>query len=344
MGENSAASGVVEVLVRTGGFSTSVLRRRLLETFQLILQVTEKIDSIKPGGEGHTTTIRVRLLHSAVRERIMKLADTHPSYFYVSKFGVPVNTLDSIHSIATFCCNHMWLQLPRMGVYPSQQEIADYIALFRYVGYLLATPDKYFATVEQAKATMESMLLHELQITNTSLVVGYNFVQCVKDMPPLNISAGFIEAGSRVLNGDELCDSLGFGRPCLISYACFWGYCWFVRILALTQWLCPHLDEAIVNYFRKTLHQVIIRHRGGLGRPSKLDFKFVPQLGKLTAKEGNGRMQPSASPHGRPLEAFCLIVFATGFLLLLCITVDIFVCFCRAYGGLGQRTYPLLED
>ncbi|OAA74564.1 hypothetical protein LEL_08145 [Akanthomyces lecanii RCEF 1005] len=204
LGENSAASGVVEVLVRTGGFSTNSLRRRLIETFQFLLQVTKNIDAIKPDGEGHITTVRVRLLHSAVRERIMKLVNTRVDYFDVEKFGVPVNTLDSIHSITTFCCNHMWLQLPLMGVYPSEQETADYIALFRWIGYLLATPDEYFATSAQAKATMESMLLHEQKLTDNSVVVGYNFVQCVKDLPPFNISADFIEAGSRVLNGDEL--------------------------------------------------------------------------------------------------------------------------------------------
>lgn len=67
VGENSAASGVVEVLIRTGGFSTRVLLRRLLETFQFLLEATKSLDAIKPGGEGHATTVRVRLLHSSVR-------------------------------------------------------------------------------------------------------------------------------------------------------------------------------------------------------------------------------------------------------------------------------------
>ena len=146
------------------------------------------------------------------------------------------------------------------------------------------------------------------------------------------ISKGFIEAGSRILNGDELCDSLGFSRPGLISYACFWGYCWSVRILALTQWLYPRLDDGVVTFFRKTLHQVIIMHKSGLGGPSKLNFKYVPQLDKLTGKEGNSRLSPPAWPHGRPLETFCFVVFTAGCLLLLGITFAIFV-FCRcAYG------------
>ncbi|KAJ6789097.1 hypothetical protein PWT90_00399 [Aphanocladium album] len=308
VGENSAASGVVEVLVRTGGFSTSLLRRRLLETFQFILQVTKDVDAIKPGGEGHISAVRVRLLHGAVRERIMKLVEARPDYFNVEKFGVPINTLDSIHSISTFCCNHMWLQLPLMGVHPSQQEMADYIALFRYVGYLLATPDKYFASVATAKATMESMLLHERELTDTSRVVGYNFVQCLKDMPPFNISADFIAAGSRVLNCDEFCDLLGFHRPRILPYACFQGLCWFVRGLALAQQGCPRLDETVVDYSRKLLHRAIITSKSGLGRASKLDFKYVPQLGKLTGRENNDR-PASASLFSRPVESFFFCFF-----------------------------------
>ncbi|RFU80026.1 hypothetical protein TARUN_2144 [Trichoderma arundinaceum] len=318
VGENSAASGVVEVLVRTGGFSTKVLLRRLLETFQLILQVTQSLESIQPGGEGHTTAVRVRLLHAAVRERILKLAGTRPDYFDVTKFGVPINTLDSIHSIATFCCNHMWLQLPQMGVYPSEQEKEDYIAVFRYVGHLLATPHEYFENVARAKATMESMLLHELQVTETSLIVGHNFVECVKDLPPFNVSAGFIEAGSRALNGDELCDSLGFGRPGMLSYACWRGHCWLVRVLSLVQKQLPAVDEAVVDYFRTTLGEAILRSKGGLGGPSKLEFKYVPQLGKRTNKEGCGRVSLGAkSPLYRPMEAFYLVVFVFGCVLML---------------------------
>ncbi len=309
LGENSAASGVVEVLVRTGGFSTNSLRRRLIETFQFLLQVTKNIDAIKPDGEGHITTVRVRLLHSAVRERIMKLVNTRVDYFDVDKFGVPVNTLDSIHSITTFCCNHMWLQLPLMGVYPSEQETVDYIALFRWIGYLLATPDEYFATSARAKATMESMLLHEQKLTDNSAVVGYNFVQCVKDLPPFNISADFIEAGSRVLNGDEVCDSLGLGRPGLLSYASFSGFCWFVKVLALAQRWFPSFDDAVVNFFRRRLHEAILESQHGA---PTMDFKHVPELGKFTRKEGNGRPTVSYSPFSRPVESFFLLVFILG--------------------------------
>ena len=218
-----------------------------METFQWLLQVTRGLSSIQPGGEGHASTIRVRLLHASVRQRIMKLVRSRPDYFNVERYGVPVNTLDSIHSITTFSCNPMWFQLPRMGIAPKQQEIDDYIALFRYIAYLLGTPTEYFETSEKAKAVMESLHLHELEPTQSSKVVGYNFVKCLEDLPPMNISKEFIEAGGRWFNGHELCDAIDIGRPGWYHYMLMIGLNLIVMTLAFFQRLVPSFDKFMIE-------------------------------------------------------------------------------------------------
>lgn len=95
---NQGANRVVETLARTGGFSTSVARHRLFETTQHILQCTQSLEAIQPGGVGFASSIRVRLLHAAVRNRIMRLAEKHPSYYDVEKWGIPINDLDCVCS------------------------------------------------------------------------------------------------------------------------------------------------------------------------------------------------------------------------------------------------------
>ncbi|KAF4152605.1 hypothetical protein CNMCM6069_001876 [Aspergillus lentulus] len=291
MAENSAASGVVEVLVRTGGFSTRMLLGRLLETFQWLVQVTHSLAAIQPGGDGHTATIRVRLLHSSVRQRILKLCERKPEYYDITQHGIPINTLDSIHSITTFSCNHMWLQLPKFGVKPSPREIDDYIALFRYLGYLLGTPTAFFETSQKAKLTMESCYLHELRITETSRVVAYNFVQCVQNLPaPFHVSRGFIEAGSRWINGDELCDELGLGRPGVLHYLTFAGHCVLVVFMAWVQRVVPGVDGFVVNVFRSILYRALVRRKSR----TSFQFQYVPQEGKKTGKE--------AYPPGRKVQ------------------------------------------
>ena len=89
------AAKVVETLARTGGFSTKVANRRLFETTQHILQVTKSLSSIQPLGDGWASTIRVRLLHAAVRNRIMKLEHDRPGYYSVSSYGCLLYTSPS---------------------------------------------------------------------------------------------------------------------------------------------------------------------------------------------------------------------------------------------------------
>ncbi|OKL61055.1 hypothetical protein UA08_03138 [Talaromyces atroroseus] len=284
--ENSASTGVVEVLVRTGGFSTRVLWFRLLETFQWLLQIMHDIESVKPGGEGFQSTIRVRLLHSCVRRRILGLVSRRADYYNTAEHGIPVNAMDSIHSIATFACNPMFLQLPKMGIQPRPDEIEDYLALFRYVAYLIGTQPEYFSTFEKAKATMESCYVHELSLTETSRTVAYNFIRCVERLPaPLTISRSFIEAGSRWLNGNEICDQLGLGRPGILSYVAFSGLCSLVMMLAWTQRMIPAFDRFIVQYTRRLLYWAVIRSEGGLNGGTTFKMKYKPELNRITGRE-----------------------------------------------------------
>ncbi|KAM0189079.1 hypothetical protein ACHAPA_010343 [Fusarium lateritium] len=316
VGENSASTSVVEVLARTGGFSTRVLRRRLLETFQMVLQVTHSLEHVQPGGEGHSSIVRVRLLHSMVRQQILKVAASKCRFFDQDTHGIPINTLDSIHAIATFGCNHAWLQLPIMGITPDPQEVEDYIALWRYVAHVIGAPQEYFTSATKAKAVMESLAYNELLVTPTSVVIGYNFVEALKDLPPMNISDGFIQAASRVLNGHEICDQLGMGRPSWYSYACFKGHCWLVRSLAFLQQKIPTLDDKMVQLCRDGLHSAIIHSSQGLGGASKLDFKYVPD-GKIQGKERNDRVEGQLWFFERPLEFMYFCVFTIGCLVVL---------------------------
>jgi ribosomal protein S28E/S33 len=308
VGENSASASVVEVLLRTGGFSTRSLRRRLLETFQLVLEVTHSLDFIKPGGKGHETTVRVRLLHSMVQQRMLRVAEVKgPSYYDTSIHGVPMN----------FSCNHAWQQLPHMGIRPPQQEIDDYIALWRYVGHVIGTPTDFFATTSQAKAIMESLSYNELRITPSSLIVGHNFVEALKDLPPVNISAGFIQAGSRRLNAHDKCDQLGMGRPGWYPYACFKGHCWLIVALATAQNWIPSFEVWSIRLCRETLHNSIIHSKYGLKGGSLLDFKYVPD-GQITGCEKNDRLEGDHMWfYERPLELLYFIVFCGGCLSLI---------------------------
>ncbi|KAJ3480430.1 hypothetical protein NLG97_g8076 [Lecanicillium saksenae] len=325
MGENAASGGTAEVLVRTGGFATRRLMRRLLETFQFLLQVTYSVEALQPGGVGHMATIRVRLLHAAVRSRILKLVADRPEYFDISQHGMPINDLDSIHAIVTFCCNHTWLQLPFMGICPRPEEASEYIAVFRYVSHVIGSPNGVFGSTESAKAMMESIAYHELRVTPTSRILANNFVQCLTDLAPINLSVPFIEAGCRVLNGDMFCDELGLGKSTIYSYCCFRGFCSIVGCLAFLQRASPSLDNLILEWFRSKLYETIVNGENSLNGGSVFELKYIPRVGKSTCMESNGRPKQWTMFYNRPFETTLFVVFCLKYFFFLCILFAFFL-------------------
>ena len=231
------------MLSRTGGFSTKVARHRLFETTQYILQCTQSLESIQPGGAGHASSIRVRLLHAAVRQRITRLAEQYPNYYNTDKLGIPINALDCIATIGSFSATLVWLSLPRQGILMRKQEIIDYIALFRYIAYLTGTETEYFETPERARAVMETLMLTEINPSETSKILAFNTLAALANQPPTYASKEFLEVNSRWLNGNELCDALGLGRPGVYYWILMAGQCLFFMTICYTYRSIGWLDR-----------------------------------------------------------------------------------------------------
>lgn len=290
---------VVETLSRTGGFGAKVVRRRLLETLQHVLQVNNSAEGMKPGGDGHISCVRVRLLHSSVRKRILSLVDQNPEYYDVDKYGTPVNDLDCIGTINTFCSAVVWLGLPRQGIYPSQQETDDYIALWRLVAYYMGTPTDPFESTAKARAMMESLLISEIDPTETGKVLAKNILIGLENTAPAFASKEFMEAMTRLLNGDQLADELDIPRSNLYYRMLIWGYCFWVMVVSYivpkiyfidrimisvckTTNSCDISNKELYQLRRRYYYKLILDEKMGLGEESRFEFKYVPSLTRTT--------------------------------------------------------------
>ena len=291
------AARVVETLARTGGFSTKVARRRLFETTQHILQCTRSLDSLKPpNGEGFASSIRVRFLHAAVRKRILKLAKERPEYYNVEAWGVPINDLDSMATIATFSATLIWLSFPRQGIWLREQEIVDYIALWRYIAYLVGCPTNRFTTPSRAKAMMESLLYNEIKPSEMSGLLANNIIKAINDRPPGYASADMLIASARWLNGNELADALCLPRPSLYYWALMAGQCLFFMAVCYVYRSIPHLDRKKIRTLKRMFYAIIVDSKYGLeGTETFFDFKYVPEYNTITqmneSKEEKPRMR-----------------------------------------------------
>jgi hypothetical protein len=277
------AARVVETLARTGGFSTKVARRRLFETTQHILQCTKSLESIQPGGEGHASSVRVRLLHAAVRQRIVKLATERPSYFNLEEWGIPVNDLDQIATIGTFSSFLIWFSFPRQGIFLRNQEIDDYLALWRYIAYLLGTPDECFTTRAKAKAAMETLFYNEVDPSDMSKTMANNIIYALKDEPPTFVSADMLVASARWLNGNELSDRLGLKKVSPYYWSLMAGQCLFFLFWCYFYRSIPSLDRDHIKRAKVIFWNVIVKAKWGLAdTETTFDFKYVPQFDTLT--------------------------------------------------------------
>jgi len=289
------AARVTEVLSRTGGFAVDVARNRLFETTQYLLQCTRSLADIQPGGEGWAATIRVRLLHATVRNRIMKLAETRPEYFDTEKLGIPINDMDCVGTIVSFSSALIYISLPRQGIYLRPQEIEDYTALWRYIAHVIGCPtDGLLETKEQSKRILDSIMQHEIAPTRTSQILANNVIRSLQDKPPGYASADFLIAGARWLNGNQLCDALALPRPSVYYTALMAGQCIFFGFWCYTNRMNASTDQKKLVVLRDIFWKIIVK--GGLkGEETNFDFKYVPEYSIMTEMGGVEEVKLSKS-------------------------------------------------
>ena len=114
------------------------------------------------------------------------------------------------------------------------------------VAHPTGTPTEHFASLQAARYVMESLLLHEIDPSPTSRILARNVVECLANEPPQYGSVAFLEASARWLNGNELCDALGLGRPGLYHWMVVAGQCLFFfygRLLHLPRGSVPQQAE-----------------------------------------------------------------------------------------------------
>ncbi|KAI1825375.1 hypothetical protein F4861DRAFT_547695 [Xylaria intraflava] len=282
------SSRVVETLDRTGGFGAKVVRRRLLETTQHTLNVHRDLKSIQPGGDGFVDSVRVRLLHTNIRRRIMQMASHKPEYYNVAEYGVPINDLDCIGTINTFSATIIWMGLPRQGIYMREREILDYLALWRYVAYLMGAPHDWLATPTSARCMMQSLSFSEIRPSTASATLANNIITGLKDQPPTYASRRFMSAQTYWLNGSDLSEGLDIERPGLYHSSLILGQCFFFMATAYINRSISFLDNRNINLSRKMLYNALLedKARGALGYTTKFLFKYVPAFDKMSTERG----------------------------------------------------------
>ena len=110
--------------------------QRLLDTGELTAACTALgVDSLLPGGVGWKVALHVRVLHAKVRHALMRKQGK--GRWDLNKFGVPINQEDMAATLLAFSVNTIVGIEFVAGVELTDREKTDYLALWRYIGWLL---------------------------------------------------------------------------------------------------------------------------------------------------------------------------------------------------------------
>jgi hypothetical protein len=186
---------------------------RLNETARFVQAVTAR-GGLRRFADGYAITLKVRLMHAQVRRMILA-----SGRWNVEEWGLPINQHDMMAT--TFLFSSVLLEgLRQLGLSISAEEGADYMQLWRYVGFLMGVTPELLAVTE-AEAWSLSAIIEATQakpdedgraLTNALMRAGDSMATTPREKKLADMRGSFGRALSRFLIGDALADGLGLER------------------------------------------------------------------------------------------------------------------------------------
>lgn len=159
------ASAINRTLVLTGALAKGA-QRRVAETTKWWLDVTAEGGTARQGA-GFKSTMRVRLIHAMVRQRVRRMPE-----WDAAELGEPVNQADMLATYLSFSVIYLFGQRV-MGVKLSRQEAEDAMHLWRYIGWLMGVEEGLLVDDEMSgRVRLFHVLLSQAPADDSSKQLG----------------------------------------------------------------------------------------------------------------------------------------------------------------------------
>ncbi len=145
------ASAINQTLLQTGALQDGA-QRRVAHTTAWWMDVTE-VGGLRPGAAGFEMTLRVRLMHAMVRQRLLR-GET----WSTAQWGLPVNQLDMQATYLAFSVVHL-VALQTTGMWLSRDQREAVMHLWRLIGWVMGVEDELLCLSE---AHGRQTLLHNM--------------------------------------------------------------------------------------------------------------------------------------------------------------------------------------
>jgi hypothetical protein len=175
---------------------------RIAETGQYILLALAP-DGLSPRGRGLMATLKIRLIHAAVRRLIQQSGKWDEA-----EMGVPINQEDLLGTLIVFSYGTLW-GLEQLGVSMSDEEKEDYLYAWQIIGELMGIDPKAIPTsIAEAKECGETIARRQHGASPEGVQLTKALLEMHSDLVPGELLDGVIPALIRRTVGDEMADYL----------------------------------------------------------------------------------------------------------------------------------------
>lgn len=295
-----SAPKVIEVLLHTSYLtspSSALTNRRLFETTQMVLDAMNDMTPEK--GIGWRSVLKVRMLHSHVRIRLLK-----SDKFNTSEYGIPINQEDLLATLGAFSVACIW-SMERMKIYISQEDKEAYIAAWKHIGYYMGIQSRYVERFYRNYHAAEKHLcssivrLLEPELGKPSGMLPLQLLNGISNRPLYGHSIEYHAELSRTLIGDELADIFQLPRGNLQTRTGLWGSMTMMRLeLWFGRWYRSGWEKERIRLMKEFVDWLVMWQVGKRQAFERTDFGYKKVvIGDSAPKrdEMNGIHQPSPS-------------------------------------------------
>ncbi|KAL1919215.1 uncharacterized protein VTP21DRAFT_1907 [Calcarisporiella thermophila] len=277
-----ASPQVTQILAQTGYLShPRTVYRRLIETAKFVLDCMET-EGMKPvSGIGWRSTVRVRLLHAQVRVRLLKNAESNIN---VTPEIIPINQEENVATLLAFSSG-LLQGLRGMGIELSPQDKCDFIAVWRYVGYLVGVDPELDPLYSPTTADiwLHSIAVHMMDPSPLGIKFAHGILEAAAGKPPFYFSVAFHKAQARRMLGNSLSDALDLPQTSRFHRLFLSAFFVYIRLVAKCSSLSL-IRTLQFRWLRWYFHRVFSRelHRGSKGH---FDFRLQIAPGEVIKGE-----------------------------------------------------------
>ncbi|KAI0218979.1 hypothetical protein L0F63_002991, partial [Massospora cicadina] len=176
-----AVASIVRVLTCTGYLANpKSAYRRGAETAYMVRSVMDR-NQLLPWKDGWRSVVAVRLMHAQARQHVARVSKRSNRPL----LGIAINQQDLMFTLLLFSVS-MILGYDKLGVKYTDQQRDDYLAIFRYVGYLIGVddPNDCLGDFGTALALKQSLDMHLIQPNKESAQMTNVVLKVLERNPP----------------------------------------------------------------------------------------------------------------------------------------------------------------